>query len=293
MPTATIGIPVFNEEAFLAATVESALRQSLVDIEILIADNCSSDRSATIAEHYARNDSRVSVLCHRENRGAPANFECLVSAARSDYFVWLGAHDIFGPQYLERTVGVLNGDPSVAMVYPRAIMIDGQGRETGIEANDVDTTCLPLGRRLEKIVTNLGMCSAIHGVFRTHVLRQLVPFQRVVGADRLLLFKLGFLGHIRQLETFDISRREFRNETSDQTHARRQQAGIYGPVGPRSPYALLAWKHVESVFASQELSLADKLRLLRAIRRKILHTRTGWYHLINEAVFQLSTRRVH
>ena len=53
IPLVSIGLPVYNEEKFLGATIASLLGQTLSDIEIIVSDNASSDRTKAICREVA------------------------------------------------------------------------------------------------------------------------------------------------------------------------------------------------------------------------------------------------
>ncbi len=65
----SIIIPVYNSEEFLAACISSVLAQSYRDFELILVDDCSTDTSLSICESFAKEDSRVKVLHHAENKG--------------------------------------------------------------------------------------------------------------------------------------------------------------------------------------------------------------------------------
>lgn len=58
-PRVSIGIPVYNGENYLAEALDSLLRQSFGDFELLISDNASTDRTQEICQDYAARDARV------------------------------------------------------------------------------------------------------------------------------------------------------------------------------------------------------------------------------------------
>ena len=93
-PLVSIGIPVYNSELTLAATIESALAQDYVNMEILISDNASTDNSAEICRKYQRYDSRITLYEQTENIGALRNFIFLLENAKGEYFKWLATDDI-------------------------------------------------------------------------------------------------------------------------------------------------------------------------------------------------------
>ena len=68
--TASIGLPVYNGEQFLAQAIESVLAQTLGDFELVISDNASTDATEDICRRYAARDARVRYHRLGENVGA-------------------------------------------------------------------------------------------------------------------------------------------------------------------------------------------------------------------------------
>ena len=73
-PLLSVGVPVYNGGQYLAAALDSALGQDYDNVEIVIADNCSSDDTAEIGRRYARTDVRVRYLRNAEHIGPSSNF---------------------------------------------------------------------------------------------------------------------------------------------------------------------------------------------------------------------------
>ena len=68
-PKVSIGLPVFNGENYLAETLESLIKQSFRDFEIMISDNASTDRTQEICEAFCRKDDRIRYSRLSENQG--------------------------------------------------------------------------------------------------------------------------------------------------------------------------------------------------------------------------------
>src|SRR4051794_27811047 len=77
-PRVSIGLPVYNGEKYLAAAIESALRQTFGDLELIISDNGSTDGTREICERFAAEDPRVRYHQEVQNRGAVWNFNRVV-----------------------------------------------------------------------------------------------------------------------------------------------------------------------------------------------------------------------
>lgn len=116
-PKVSVIIPCFNYERFLPGSVGSALSQDGVETEVIIVDDASTDHSADIAERYARQDPRVTVIRHGSNVGHIDTFNDGLAAATGEFIVRLDADDLLTPGSLARAVALLDAFPSVGLVY--------------------------------------------------------------------------------------------------------------------------------------------------------------------------------
>ena len=85
-------IPVYNVEKTLKRCVDSVLEQSYVNIEIILVDDGSTDRSTEICERYAENFSNIRVL-HQENSGPSEARNNGVKIAKGEYIIFLDSDD--------------------------------------------------------------------------------------------------------------------------------------------------------------------------------------------------------
>ncbi len=101
-PKISLFIPVFNGEQYIARTLDSALKQSFVDFEIICIDDCSEDSSLSILEAYAARDPRVRVLKMQTNMGTvPKVLNQALSEMRGKFFVYSSQDDLFSEDWLE------------------------------------------------------------------------------------------------------------------------------------------------------------------------------------------------
>ena len=89
MPKISIILPTFNVEKYIAKALESCINQSFKDIEIIVVDDCGSDKSIDIAKEYAKKDERIKIIHNEENLGLlRARYEG-VKAAGGGYIMFL------------------------------------------------------------------------------------------------------------------------------------------------------------------------------------------------------------
>ncbi len=130
-PLVSVGLPVYNGGTSLRTALDSLLAQTLTNLELIVADNASNDATADICAEYARRDVRVRVHRHRENIGAPGNWNFVAHQARGTYFKWASASDLCAPTFLERCVAVLEAEPDVVLCFPRTEFVSGDGISVG------------------------------------------------------------------------------------------------------------------------------------------------------------------
>ena len=103
MPTVSIIIPVYKAEHYLDACVRSVVGQSCTDLEILLVDDGSPDRSPEMCDAWAARDPRVRVL-HRKNGGAASARNAGLDAATGDFIFFADADDLLEPDAIEYLV---------------------------------------------------------------------------------------------------------------------------------------------------------------------------------------------
>ena len=100
-------LPVYNAENSLKDTIDSALSQSHLNLELIIIDDCSTDGSLRIARQCAENDARIRVLNNCVNRSVAFCRNCGIEAARGEYIAFLDSDDIWVQDKLERQISLL------------------------------------------------------------------------------------------------------------------------------------------------------------------------------------------
>ena len=126
VPLVSVCVPARDAERFLGQALESALAQT-VPLELLVCDDGSRDRTATVAERLAARDPRVRVLRHRRGLGVVAARNALLAAARGRHVAFLDADDAYLPGALAAQVALLEREPGVVLVHGGAEIVDEHG----------------------------------------------------------------------------------------------------------------------------------------------------------------------
>ena len=99
MPKISIIIPIFNVQEFLGECLDSALNQTLKEIELICINDGSSDNSGKILDEYAKKDSRVKVY-HRENKGVGYTRNEALKKASGEFVAFIDPDDFYPNNYI-------------------------------------------------------------------------------------------------------------------------------------------------------------------------------------------------
>ena len=123
----SIIIPCYRGSRFLAEAIESCLRQTHRELEVIVVDDASPDDCAEIAERYVRSDDRVRLIRRPENGGVSRAFNSGLEASRGEYLTRLAQDDVFGDSAIEVMVRHLQKHPEAGLVYCDGQVIDERG----------------------------------------------------------------------------------------------------------------------------------------------------------------------
>ncbi|MBW4681915.1 MAG: glycosyltransferase family 2 protein [Microcoleus vaginatus WJT46-NPBG5] len=131
LPLVSVIIPAYHAEAFIEDTLNSVLSQTYKNIEVVVVDDGSQDRTAAIVRAIIQQDARV-FLFQQSNAGVAAARNLGIQKSRGEYIAPIDADDIWYPQNLEKQVRcLLEAGPSVGVVYSWSLDIDEKGSLTG------------------------------------------------------------------------------------------------------------------------------------------------------------------
>jgi glycosyltransferase involved in cell wall biosynthesis len=211
-PRVTIGVPVWNGADHLEDCLDSLLAQTYDDIEILISDNASTDRTQEICRAYCERDPRVVYHRHPRNIGASANYNHLVHRARGELFRWAAHDDVCAPAFVEKCVAALDASPSDVLSVAGTTFIDADGAVLGKHDTPMCWRNAPTasGRLRDLLVGDLVLgdyratlllkCLPQYGVMRTSALLQTQLMGNYGSSDMVLLVDLALLGGFAEVD---------------------------------------------------------------------------------------------
>ncbi|MEG3860895.1 glycosyltransferase [Microcoleus sp. herbarium12] len=123
-PLVSICIPTYNGEAFIEETIKSAIAQTYPNIELIVSDDGSTDRTIAIAQSFlSQTTADFRIILHR-NYGLSQNWNFCIEQAKGEYIKFLFQDDLLAPECIEKMVAVAQQNPDIGMVFsPRGITI--------------------------------------------------------------------------------------------------------------------------------------------------------------------------
>ncbi len=216
-PTVSIGMPVFNGQRFIREALNSALKQTFQDFELIIADNNSNDATEEICRKYMVRDSRIKYIRHERNYGPIWNFSFVLHEARGRFFTWLAHDDLLEPQFLELTVQYILKNPGTVIASVDFAIIDENGIEQRTaELKDMRASLTWEIRRMpffEFAYPNIHLC--FYGVMQTELCKSIMAEIKIpkmlTGWEHFVLARFAVSGEIVALP---VVLRKYRSHSS-------------------------------------------------------------------------------
>ena len=167
-PLVTVGIPLYNHEKYIVQCLDSIVKQTYKNIQLIVIDDGSSDNSYKIAKEYLENQeyNRNYKIIKQVNQGICKTYNKIAEQAQGKYISFLGSDDYWFLDKIETEVEFLEKKPQYALVYSNAIKIDGEGKKIGERNyNDKENS----GYLFEAIVKGTGWIDQVANLMRVSV----------------------------------------------------------------------------------------------------------------------------
>jgi glycosyltransferase involved in cell wall biosynthesis len=270
-PTVSIGLPVFNGERYLERAVESILGQTYSDLELIISDNASTDKTAEICREAAERDERVTYIRNDVNLGAAENYNIVFRASNGTFFKWASHDDLIAPEFVERCVEVMHENPAAVTCYPRTTFIDEDGEAISEYEEIDDFTASTAPERFKTwLFDRTGpWCNAVFGIIRSDVLATTGLIGKYNSSDVILLGELLLNGTMVRIPDVLFYRRDH-PERSVRAHASNDARAAWFDPASAGGVHMPTWRWLRAyagAIGRADLTLADKVSCSRLLMR--------------------------
>ncbi len=129
-PQVSIILPTYNRKKFLAASLESCIRQTELGLEIIVVDDASSDETSKYLEEMAKQYASVKVLRHEVNQGLPTSLNDGLSLARGEFLTWTSDDNLYESNAIASLLSEIKNSEA-DIVYTDISLIDDHGNPVG------------------------------------------------------------------------------------------------------------------------------------------------------------------
>jgi glycosyltransferase involved in cell wall biosynthesis len=227
-PMVSIGLPVYNGEAYLRQALDSILSQTYGEFELVISDNASNENTEMICREYAAADARIRYHRQTRNRGVTWNFRRVVLLSSGKYFLWTSHDDLLAPNYVESCVAILEHNPNVVLCYSDPVNIDEAGKRFEPGCPLKADLRRPHQRFRELIGLNHN-CVALFGMMRADVLKKTSIHGDFSDGDRCVLVELALRGDYYRIPEHLFFHREHSGRFTQQYPSRQDQTRRANP----------------------------------------------------------------
>ena len=220
----TIGLAVWNGEAYLVQSIASLLAQDYDDFELVIGDNASTDKTQEICLSFV--DPRIKYHRHENHLEIDDTFQFIVRNAIGDHLMFGSDDDLWSSNYVSRLSNVFRDNKDCALAYPRVLTINEEGDVTRKYPQLSRFSNIP--NTVDRLSTMLmaherdGKANMLLGLIRTDILKSVnMHRDNEWGTDYLILFEIATHGYLSYVPEAVIHKRQTRRNSN--RHAGRDK----------------------------------------------------------------------
>lgn len=264
-PLVSIIIPVYNQEAFLAATLDSVLQQTYPHFEVILIDDGSTDKTPSICQTYCQQDKRFSYY-RQPNQGPSAARHNGIHRSKGEYICLLDGDDLMAPTRLESQLEQFQQDYSIDIIYTALKIIDEKGSEIGeVRGHDYSP---------EDFLVFM-------------LFRNVIPALSTTMIKRKCLLSYSFDFHLRHAEDYELMLRlaqyyRFKYVDIPLTLYRRHKENLSNNLKAHRQAELKILNRYDDAFIDQAIaksSLTSETKVL--MKGKILFNREKWQEALS------------
>lgn len=198
-PLVSVGVPVFNGETGLARALDSLLGQDYGNLEIIVSDNASTDRTPDICREYVQRDPRVRYYRSERNQGATWNFNRVFELSSGKYFMWAAHDDQRERNFVRACVERMEQCPDAVLCQTHtASFIEGRPDLLCVGTLDSFEGVTDLVARYRETLER-SPATAIYGLYRSGAMRKTRMLRRSIATDLAFIQELSIHGEFVQV----------------------------------------------------------------------------------------------
>lgn len=268
LPLITIIVPAYNHDKYIEKCIDSIIEQTYQNIEIIIINDGSTDKTIDKIGSYAHHEKVV--VINQNNKGLCKTLNIGLSLAKGDYISILASDDYLITNKLEKQVAFLENNEEYGMCCAKAYEVDNTGKKLGVVGSVADASELSFRNLLEG-----NKIAALTVLIKSSVLKEIGGFDESLYMEDWDMwlrishkYKIGFLNefvaYYRSHETNISSKVNLMEKCKVETIKKWSSINNYPVVYKR-----------QVLKSFNELAGKDKYNSIKFLKRVI----PFWYHL--------------
>ena len=271
-PLVSIGLPTYNRVDLLERAIDSVLAQTHRDVELIVSDNASTDRTEKLCRAKAARDPRLRYIRQPVNLGPTANFNAVLEPARGEYFMWLSDDDWLDPDYVAACLAVITSRPGVTLAGGRCHHYDPTGRLVLVDV-PTNLTQPDVGDRVLTYFAEVDYNSIFYGLMPAPLVRQ-QKMRNAAAADWLVVAGMLVNGHAVTVEATRVHRTVGGTSKTIRNVIRVLRLPAYQLLIPWLTIALEFWREIPRLAWPADVAHDTRERIARRVRDIIIIRRT-------------------
>ncbi len=201
----TVGVALYNHEKYIIECLESIVKQSYTNIELVVIDDGSSDNSFEVAKNYLDNQNynKNYKIITRSNKGMCNTLNEIAEQAKGKYISFIGSDDYWMLNKIEEQVNYLENNPDIILVHSNSIKVDENGKEIGLLDYSSKKNS---GDMFESLILGSGGINTPSHLYKTEIYSKIGFYDSSFKFEDidfwLRLTKIYSIGYINKFHTF-------------------------------------------------------------------------------------------
>jgi glycosyltransferase involved in cell wall biosynthesis len=217
-PLISVIIPIYNSESYVGEALESIINQAYKNLEIILVDDGSTDKSLVIVEKYAESDKRIVILRNGNNSGIVVSLNKGISYCHGKYVARMDSDDWSFPYRISKQVEFLEKNPDVVICGGSIEIVD-------VNMKHLNYRLYPLtDKKVRSVIFMFSPYAHPSVMYRAEAVRKAGLYDNsfLWAEDYDLYFRLGMIGKFSNLHEPLLKLRTHKNSVS-QTRLKKQE----------------------------------------------------------------------
>ena len=208
-PLVTIGFPVYQGEKFLEKSLPKICNQSYKNLEIIVIDDNSKDKSFEICKKIHSRFKNFKLILNKKNLGAWDNFKKVLQKSKGEYFCWACQDDFFDEKFIEKQIKVFATNQNIVATLPSWDLVEGKKiiltfsyknyKPPQNESKFSAALNVFRRRRINGIREKNNMF--IHGLIKKNIFINIIKsYNGIISSERVIVFFLALYGKLFFIE---------------------------------------------------------------------------------------------